>query len=705
MKERINRLLQYLLATDENLSLEDRLFVSASLVTLVLTVIACLIGTIVILPGYLLFTGYIILAILGFLYYLVRHKKIIKPLKPVFVLIGILANLAIWITGGGMDSQNVILICLTLILSLITVTKRGRLIVLLSYLLLICVLFLIQLKRPDLIVPFHSVKERWVDGLTTTLYDTVFIAYIIHYIMKSYSEEKARAEENHKTVQDLNKTLENRISERTRELSESNDRFQALLNSAAEGIYGIDMNGNFTFINNSFLQIFGYENENELLGRNSHDTIHHSFIDGTRYDVKDCPLNRSLTDGIKTHSENEYFCKPDGSFFPVEYWSHPFKIKGEVRGAVVTFFDISERKKAEKELQTAKLDAEIANNAKSEFLINVSHEFRTPLNSVIGYAELLESADGMNRKDYAESIKSSGIRLLNMVNNIIELVRTERAEIVLEFDYIETRRFFLDFENQFREGISGKGLKFLTSLEDDLPETFYTDSKRLKLVINNLIDNAIRFTSNGSIELKVRRRKSRLVSTKEKSGLVIEVIDTGKGISEEFQKRIFQTFSQEEKNTTKGGIGIGLPLAYRIVKAMKGIIEVESVPGRGSRFAVIIRDISFNQSNSYIPEAGHSKNAEGSNKNADNSSVIDLPALIRELEGTLMETCRSFETRQPISEVKKFGSILILLGTNHNAPVILEYGKNIKAAAENLDIEGMLSLIRRYQSVIDILKN
>lgn len=135
-----------------------------------------------------------------------------------------------------------------------------------------------------------------------------------------------------------------------RELKKREEKIVLLLNSTAEAIYGLDINGNCTFCNSACLRMLNYKNENELLGRNMHDLIHGKHADGSRYDIEDCPIHKAITKEGLTHADNEVYWKSDGTSFPVEYWSYPMSGNGNESGSVVTFLDITERKRAEEEI-------------------------------------------------------------------------------------------------------------------------------------------------------------------------------------------------------------------------------------------------------------------------------------------------------------------------------------------------------------------
>jgi signal transduction histidine kinase/CheY-like chemotaxis protein len=495
--------------------------------------------------------------------------------------------------------------------------------------------------------------------------------------------------------------------------------------------------------------------------------------------------------------------------------------------------------------RTAQLDA--ANRAKSEFLANMSHEIRTPMNAVLGYAELLGfMLEDKTQKNYIESIKSSGKSLLTLINDILDLSKIEAGKLELQFEFVNTHSFFSEFERIFSLRTSEKGLKFILEISSGTPAGIFIDDARVRQIILNLIGNAIKFTENGSVKLKVYTENPQIINyskgkTDEFIDLVIEVTDTGIGISKEMQEEIFNPFVQVQGQDVRkyGGTGLGLAITYRLVHLMNGTIEIESHLNKGSSFKIRIPEISYlrdiekrseeiqfdtedivfekatiivaddvehnrkflidalsktnikiveaedglkafnlakkivpdliitdirmpnldgfsllnkiksNDTLKHIPVIAYSASvmkaqrdrirdseftgllikpvqiselflelmnnlpykstkASGSEQPLSvtdfTNEISDLQGLINSLETSFKDTLKTFETRQPIGEIKVFGNQLIELGKAHGAVIITEYGKNLISAANSFNIEAILNLISKYPVNIELLK-
>lgn len=369
---------------------------------------------------------------------------------------------------------------------------------------------------------------------------------------------------------------------------QSEDRFRLLLHSTAEGVIGMNRDGVCDFVNRSAIQLLGCTDESELLGSDLCQYIHQSGKAGQ----SDCDVCDALVTGEPVHDDSATFRRADGAGFVAEYWSHPIERDDKVHGAVMTFFDVTERRAVEKQLHQARQAAETASRAKSSFLANMSHELRTPLSAILGFADILlaEIDDDTNRERIG-TIRRNGAFLLELLNDILDLSKIEAGKLMLQPEPVEIVKLMSDVAKLMRVRAEAKDLELHFELKSAIPRVMQTDSRRFRQVLVNLLGNAVKFTERGEVTITagVPPANPDAEGTPDPH-LVIEVADTGVGIETQELQKIFKPFEQAEKRLTgsAGGTGLGLSISRLLARELGGEIDVRSTAGVGSRFTLTL---------------------------------------------------------------------------------------------------------------------
>jgi signal transduction histidine kinase/DNA-binding response OmpR family regulator len=265
--------------------------------------------------------------------------------------------------------------------------------------------------------------------------------------------------------------------------------------------------------------------------------------------------------------------------------------------------EIEQRKKAQEMADKMAFEAEVANQAKSAFLANMSHEIRTPMNAVINMTDLvLDTRLDESQREYLSIIKTSGNSLLEIINDILDLSKVESGKLELEEVPFNVQNIFHSIADMFRDRTAQKSLELIIHIAANVPDNLVGDSLRLKQIIVNLTNNAIKFTEHGEIFIQVMV----VQKTNQEARLAISVKDTGIGISKDNLKKLFDPFTQADNSTTRkfGGTGLGLTISKQLVELMNGQIWAESIENKGSTFTFtasfgLQADI---QSTQYLPD-------------------------------------------------------------------------------------------------------
>ncbi len=372
---------------------------------------------------------------------------------------------------------------------------------------------------------------------------------------------------------------------------------QLILNAVGEGVYGLDLEGNVTFVNPAAAAMIDWPMD-ELIGKSMHKVLHHSHDDSTPYPREDCPIYAAFQDGSVRRVTDEVFWRKDGTSFPVEYISTPMHDEvGQLIGAVVTFRDITQRRWAERVRQRANEELELKvkertarlqqanqklqelSETRSRFVSMVCHEFRNPLNTIALSTSSLNRYDAQlspqDKADYLLKISASVERMTQMIDDILTIGKIEANRLAVSPQPTELVAFCqtLLMERECRRPenpvqFSCRSRQLVACVDERL----------LWSVLTNLISNAIRYTPpEKAIALKLARRQQRLI---------IQVKDEGIGIPLGDRRHLFEPFHRGRNVSNVPGTGLGLSIVKQFVDLMQGTVEVTSRVGHSTTFTV-----------------------------------------------------------------------------------------------------------------------
>jgi PAS domain S-box-containing protein len=368
------------------------------------------------------------------------------------------------------------------------------------------------------------------------------------------------------------------FNEVAQQLMQAGRNYRSIFEGSIDGIFRTTLDGQYLEANTALVNIYKYQSVEDFM---------HHMVKATKIYV-DPDRRRQFREEIEASGfvkdfEAEVYCA-DGSTVWINETARlirdengaPQYYEGLVR-------DITERKKAEANLQKAMAAAEAASHAKSEFLANMSHEIRTPMNAILGFAELLKGLVTENRqRSYLQAITSSGRTLLALINDILDLSKIEAGKLDLQYDALDISVILRDIQHIFSQKAEQKGIDLFLEIAPGMPQSMLLDEVRIRQILFNIVGNATKFTERGHVKIRASAENIK----DDTLDLVLEIEDTGIGISKNDQQRIFEAFAQQSGQSAKkyGGTGLGLSITKRLVEMMNGKITLTSEPGQGSVF-------------------------------------------------------------------------------------------------------------------------
>ena len=425
----------------------------------------------------------------------------------------------------------------------------------------------------------YLISTAFLHLLLTILVALLIIcAAIIFFTLKLKKKNRELGDKNleiKKINSELQKTIEELQEQKsliTREYHESDKFLNNLIQSAEDAISFYDKDWNLKYANPAFYSIIGYDSESYQ----STEVIHPDDRDYFERRVKELKENGIFNSEVRLKHK-------DGHFITLSTRSVAVRDDaGEILGSLTISRDITKFRQIYEDLLKANLEAETSNRLKTSFLANISHEIRTPLNSVIGFSNLLLSNDISKemKEEYVEHINHNSEKLLQIIGDIIDLSRLESSQIEISYEETSVSEIVNEVVEEARKEIRRNEKSIILNVQNQFQDNcdlIFTDRIWLKRVLSHIMDNAVKFTLDGSIVFSY---------LKENEDLVFSIKDTGIGIGKENLVNIFEEFRQEIEGHHRPfeGLGIGLTLAKEVIDRMGGKISVESEKGIGSEF-------------------------------------------------------------------------------------------------------------------------
>jgi Amt family ammonium transporter len=422
----------------------------------------------------------------------------------------------------------------------------------------------------------------------------LLVTFITRSISRPLKKQAAELTAANRALSTAREKLEAKVVQSDDAMRQAEEKYRGIFQNSVMGIFQTTRDGHYLSANPALARIYGYASAEELAASVT-DIERQLYVDPNRRSE----FTQIVAERGKVNNFESQIFRKDGS---IRWISENAREVRDAGGRFAyyegTIEDITQRKRAEEEERRAKQDAEAArasaeaaNVAKSDFLANMSHEIRTPLNGVIGMTELLLTTSlSSQQARYAQVIKSSSDALLSLINQILDFSKIEAGKLELEEADFDLQFVVEEVMGVLAQKAAEKGLELACKVEPTLRTRVRGDGDRLRQVLMNLVNNAIKFTPRGEVVLRVSNALEPSGGSSdpgdERARIRFEVIDTGPGIPPSRLDRLFKSFSQVDASVTRryGGSGLGLAISKQLVELMGGQIGVNSEPGKGSTF-------------------------------------------------------------------------------------------------------------------------